>query len=94
MIGASGPPANLESWYVDRMRTMQIRPFPGSKIQTTDLGFLIKQRLIDDRVIRPDQALSLVGYMAWPNDPIMRERWLDAHRRNDQFTINELTKKT
>ena len=34
--------------------------------------------------------LVLVGYMAWPNDPAMRERWLEAHRRNGQSTISEL----
>jgi len=27
-----------------------------------------------------EQALPLFGYMAWPNDPIARARWLDAHR--------------
>jgi hypothetical protein len=69
---------------------MQIRPFPGSKIQITDLGYLIKERLLRDRVVWPDQALSLVGYMTWPSDSVMRERWLEAHRRNDQSTINEL----
>ena len=68
------------------MRTMQIRPFPGSKIQFTDLGYLIKERLMRDLVLWPGQALQLVGYMAWPNDPIMRERWLEAHRRNDHST--------
>jgi hypothetical protein len=79
------------TWYVDDMRTMQIRPFPGSKIQITDLGFLIKERLVHDRVLWPDQALPLVGYMAWPNDSALRQRWLEAHRRNDQSTIKELT---
>ena len=29
--------------------------------------------------------------MAWPNDPVMRQRWLEAHRRNDQSTIKKLT---
>src|SRR5262249_6609514 len=72
------------------MRTMQIRPFPGSKIQITDLGYLIKERLTRDLVLRPNQALPLVGYMAWPNDPVMRQRWLEAHQRDDQSTINEL----
>jgi hypothetical protein len=92
LIGARARPRppNFNRWYVDHMRTMQIRPFPGSKIQITDLGSLIKRRLIDDRVIRPDHALPLVGYMAWPNDPVMRQRWLEAHQRDDQSTINEL----
>jgi hypothetical protein len=93
LIGVrAGPrPSNHHSCYVNRMRTMQIRPFPGSKIQITDLGFLIKERLIHDRVLWPDQALPLVGYMAWPNDSALRQRWLEAHRRNDQSTIKELT---
>src|SRR5262245_33222610 len=72
------------------MRTMQIRPFPGSKIQITNLGFLLKERLIRDLVLWPDQALPLVGYMAWPSDPIMRERWLEAHQRSEQSALNEL----
>jgi hypothetical protein len=70
---------------------MQMRPFPGPQIQIVDLGYLIKERLIHDRVLWPDQALPLVGYMAWPNDPIMLERWLEAHRREDQSTISDLT---
>src|SRR5262245_61485041 len=72
------------------MRTMQIRPFPGSKIQITNLGFLLKERLIRDLVLWPDQALPLVGYMAWPSDPIMREHWLEAHQRSEQSALNEL----
>jgi hypothetical protein len=68
---------------------MQIRPFPGSKRQITDLEFLLKERLMRDLVLWPDQALLLVGYMAWPSDPIMRERWLDAHQRDDEPAINE-----
>ena len=75
------------------MRTMPIRPFPGTQTPITDLGSLIRDRLMRDLVIWPDQAISVVGYMAWPNDAMTRERWLEAHRRNDQFTINELTKK-
>jgi hypothetical protein len=76
------------------MRTMQIRPFPGSKIQIADSGLLIKDRLIREVVLWPPQALALVGYMAWPNDPIMRERWLDAHQRDDEPAINELMRST
>jgi hypothetical protein len=78
--------------YVDHMRTMKIRPFPGSKTQITDLEFLIKTRLTNDLVLWPDQAVALVGYMAWPNDPVMRQRWLEAHQHNDQSTINELSR--
>jgi hypothetical protein len=60
---------------------MQIRRFPGAKIQIADLEFLIKQRLIGGLVVWPDQAQPLVGYMVWPNDAAARSRWLDAHRR-------------
>lgn len=73
------------------MRTIEIRPFPGSKTQITDLEFLVKTRLTHDPVLWPDQALALVGYMAWPGDSAMRERWLKAHQCNDQSTINELS---
>jgi hypothetical protein len=72
------------------MRTMQIRRFPGAQMQIADLGLLIKERLIRDLVVWPDQAVPLVGYMSWPNDPIMRERWLEAHRRDDPSAISDL----
>ena len=72
------------------MRTMQIRPFPGPKTQVADIGFQIKDRLIRDLVLWPPQALALVGYMAWPDDPIMRERWVEAHQSKDQSAINDL----
>jgi hypothetical protein len=77
--------------YVGGMRSMLIRRFPGAKIQITDLEFLIKTRLTNDLVLWPGQAVALVGNMAWPNDPVMRERWFTAHQRNDQAAINELT---
>ncbi len=72
------------------MRTMVIRPFPSAKTSITDLAALIKKRLINDLVEYPDQAVPVVGYMAWPNDPTMRERWLDAHRRDDPTAISQL----
>jgi hypothetical protein len=72
---------------------MQIRPFPGPKIQIADPGFLIKDRLIREFVLWPDQATPLVGYMAWPDDPIMRERWLKAHRCNDPSAISDLARR-
>ena len=68
-------------------------PVSGPRTEITNFGFLSKDRLIRDLVLWPDQALPLVAYMAWPNDPAMRERWLEAHQRNDQSTINELTQK-
>jgi hypothetical protein len=75
------------------MRTMEIHPFPGPQIQITDLGLLIEPRLFDDLVIWPNQALPLVGYMAWPNDAAARNRWVEAHRCNDRSAISELARK-
>jgi hypothetical protein len=75
------------------MRTMQIRPFPGPRIQIADLETLIKRRLIDDLVIWPNRAVPLVGYMAWPNDAVARNRWLEAHRCNDKSAISKFARK-
>jgi hypothetical protein len=75
------------------MRIMEIRGFPGSKIQLTDLGWLIKIRLTKDLILWPDQAVPLVGYMAWPNAAEVRERWLNAHRCDDQAAIKALAAK-
>ena len=86
-------PRIIIRWYVDHMRAMQIRPFPGGRMQFTDLGSLIRKRLIRDLVVWPEQAVPLVGYMAWPNDSIIRDRWLEAHRRNDESTISDLARR-
>ena len=75
------------------MRTMEIRGFPGAKMQLTDLGWLIKIRVTKDLIFWPDQAVPLVGYMAWPNAAEVRERWLNAHRCDDQAAINALAAK-
>jgi hypothetical protein len=75
------------------MRIMEIRGFPGSKIQLTDLGWLIKIRLTKDLILWPDQAVPLVGYMAWPNAAEVRERWLNAHRCDDRAAIKALAGK-
>jgi hypothetical protein len=72
------------------MRALQIPSFPGAQIEITDLGSLIKGRLIDDLVVWPDQAVPLVGYMAWPNDAVAHNRWLEAHRGNDKPAISKL----
>jgi len=45
-----------------------------------------------DLVMWPDHAPPLVGYMAWPNDPITRERWLLAHRRDDEPAISDIAR--
>ena len=69
------------------MRAMQISSFPACG-QITDLRPLIKGRLIGGLVLWPQRALPLVGYMAWPNDALIRDRWLEAHERNDQAAID------
>jgi hypothetical protein len=69
---------------------MEIRGFPGSKIQLTDLGWLIEVRVTKGLVLWPDQAVPLVGYMAWPNVAEARKRWLNAHRCDDQGAFNAL----
>ena len=72
---------------------MEIPGFSGSKIQFTDLGWLIKIRLTKDLILWPDQAVPLVGYMAWPNAAEVRERWLNAHRCDDRAAIKALAGK-
>jgi len=91
-MGLARVPRIIIRWYFDHMRTMKIRSFPGARMQITDLGSLIRERLMRDLVVWPEQAVPLVGYMAWPNDPIMRDRWLEAHRRDDESTISDLTR--
>ena len=76
------------------MRIMEIGRFPGERRDITDLGSFIKRRLLDEVVIWPEQAVALVGYMAWPNDADARKRWLDAHRpRVDQPAVAVLARK-
>jgi hypothetical protein len=53
------------------MREMEIPPFPR-KFANPDLDFL-RQRLSQTIVLWPGQAIPLVGYMAWPNDPAARD---------------------
>ena len=68
------------------MRTMDIDRFGKcGEVQFADLGAIIKQRLKLRRV--SDQAILLLAYMAWPNDPETRTAWIDAHRRDDDATL-------
>jgi hypothetical protein len=69
------------------MRKTQIPGFPGRRINITELESLTKGRLQQDIVIWPDQAVPLVGYMVWPNDEETRNRWIDAHQRDDKSAI-------
>jgi hypothetical protein len=53
------------------MRAMGIPPFPR-QIEILDLENFIRTRLSQPVVLWPDQAIPLVGYMGWPNDPAAR----------------------
>jgi hypothetical protein len=53
------------------VRTMSIPPF-DRKIEIADFDFLVRSRLAQAVVIWPEQAIPLVGYMAWPNQPELR----------------------
>jgi hypothetical protein len=53
------------------MRVMQIPPFPR-KVEILDFDFFVRSRLTQATVLWPEQAIALVGYMAWPNDPEAR----------------------
>jgi hypothetical protein len=55
------------------MRVMEIPPFPR-EFDKPDLANLEKTRLSRKVVMWPDQAIALVGYMAWPNEPALREK--------------------
>jgi hypothetical protein len=50
------------------MRAMEISPFPR-KIEILDLNELFKARLNQTVVMWPEQAIPLLGYMCYPNDP-------------------------
>jgi hypothetical protein len=47
----------------------------------------------NELVLWPSQAASLVGYMAWPNVTVLRDRWIEAHRREDQAVVSSLAPK-
>ena len=61
------------------MRIMEIPPF-SKAIIITDLGTVIRTRLTHEIVLWPDQAIPLVGYMAWPKDPLARKSWSEVAR--------------
>jgi len=50
------------------MRVMEIPPFPR-KIEILDLNNLLRARLSQTVVMWPEQAIPLIGYMCYPNDP-------------------------
>jgi hypothetical protein len=49
------------------MRFMNIPPF-RRKIEIPDFEFFVRTRLSQELVLWPEQAISLLGYMGWPND--------------------------
>ena len=54
------------------MRGMEIPRFPR-KFTKPDLSNFLRQRLSQTIVLWPEQAIPLVGYMAWPNEPAARD---------------------
>jgi hypothetical protein len=65
---------------------MSIPPFER-EIEILDFDFFIRSRLNQAIVIWPEQAIALVGYMGWPNDPEGRaasvailRRWAEGSR--------------
>jgi hypothetical protein len=53
------------------MRFISIPPF-RRKIEIPDFEFFVRARLSQELVFWPDHAISLLGYMGWPNDPGVR----------------------
>jgi hypothetical protein len=53
------------------MRVMEIPGFP-QKVEITDLDKFYRARLSETDVMWPEQAISLLGYMCYPNDPEAR----------------------
>jgi hypothetical protein len=62
------------------VRFMSIPPFPRT-IEIPDFEHLVRTRIIQEVVHGIDQALSLLGYMAWPNDPETRAKSIELIRR-------------
>jgi hypothetical protein len=54
------------------MRVMEIPPFPR-QIEIPDLHHFIASRLSSEVVMWPQQAISLLGYMCYPNDREARD---------------------
>ena len=74
------------------MRSMDISPFPEA-VNITDIDALVRSQLSKDLVLWPQQGLSLVAYMAWPNDADMRARWMEANQNKQWDLVSALTKK-
>src|SRR5215467_4055439 len=61
------------------MRTMEIPPFPR-KTEDLDLNNLFNSRLSQTVVMWPEQAIPLLGYMCYPNDPVAGDALLRTLR--------------
>jgi hypothetical protein len=61
------------------MRVMEIPGFPR-KIEILDLDNLFRARLSQTVVMWPQQAIPLLGYMCYPNDPVARDALLRTLR--------------
>ena len=61
------------------MRQMEVPPF-RDEITISDLENLYKHRLGQTVVLWPNQAIPLLGYMCWPNDPAARDELMLALR--------------
>ena len=61
------------------MRFIEIEPFPQPINPVIPPAPLIKQRLSNDLIEFPSQAVALLGVMAWPNDESKRDHWSKAH---------------
>ena len=53
------------------MRFMSIPSFERD-IEIRDFDYFLRSRLSQAIVLWPEQAIPLVGYMGWPNDPEAR----------------------
>jgi hypothetical protein len=61
------------------VRVMEIPAFPR-KIEIPDLNNLFRTRLSQTVVMWPEQAIPLLGYMCYPNDPAARDDLLRTLR--------------
>jgi hypothetical protein len=62
----------------NRMRTMNLPPFPGEGVRIANLGEYLKARLSLSTVPWPDYSWRLLAHMAWPNDDSRRNLWMAA----------------
>jgi len=75
------------------MRFMDIPLFPR-RIEIPDFDSFIRGRLSQKVTYWPQQAIPLVGYMAWPNDPAGRHEATRILRKWVQNTRETGFKKT